>query len=268
MNCPKCGASTPDLVAACAQCGYSFYGPSPNAPITPPPPQPQSYAQPVAAQNVPNYLVPAILVTILCCLPFGIVALIYASQVNGKVATGNVYGAMEDSRKAKTWVIVSLATGILPMILIFAAIAIPNLLRSRNVANEASAVGSVRTLNTAEVTYSRTYPNVGYTCTIQELGSGSTVGSNVCASTSGANQHSACLIDDDLASGVKNGYKFSLENCADYTGRMTHYEILARPLQPGTSGERSFCSDESGVIKSTTTAHTIEACLANGAPLR
>src|ERR1043165_9589779 len=82
---------------------------------------------------------------------------------------------------------------VVAIILIIAAIAIPNLLRSRIAANEASAVGSLRTLNTAEVTYNSTYPNVGFACTLAAMGAG--------GSATGAG-----LIDAVLASGTKSGY--------------------------------------------------------------
>src|SRR5438094_8975810 len=59
---------------------------------------------------------------------------------------------------------------VVAIILIIAAIAIPNLLRARIAANEASAVSSLRTINTAEVTYSTTYPTVGYAATLAALG--------------------------------------------------------------------------------------------------
>lgn len=73
---------------------------------TPPPP-------PSAAPgNVPNYLVPAILVTLFCCLPAGVVSIIYATQVNGKLAAGDVQGAMAASKNAKTWMMVSIGLGV------------------------------------------------------------------------------------------------------------------------------------------------------------
>jgi len=57
-------------------------------------------------QNIPNYLIPAILSTICCCLPFGVVAIIFAAQVNSKLAAGDRAGALEASNKAKlfTWI--------------------------------------------------------------------------------------------------------------------------------------------------------------------
>ena len=62
--------------------------------------------------NVPNYLAQAILVTIFCCMPFGIPAIIFAAQVNSKLAYGDELGAREASRKAKTWCWVSFGVGL------------------------------------------------------------------------------------------------------------------------------------------------------------
>src|SRR5579885_1949439 len=85
---------------------------------------------------------------------------------------------------------------VVAIILIIAAIAIPNLMRSRMAANEASAVGSVRTINTAEVTYSAAYPDVGFTSTLANL-----AGSTTTCAGSSANSTQACLIDNVLGSG-------------------------------------------------------------------
>lgn len=63
-------------------------------------------------QSVPNYLIPAILSTICCCVPFGIVAIVYASQVNSKLASGDYSGALEASSKAKLWCWLSFGTGL------------------------------------------------------------------------------------------------------------------------------------------------------------
>ena len=152
----------------------------------------------------------------------------------------------------------------IPFILIVAAIAIPNLLRSRIAANEASAVGSIRTLNTAEVTYATAYPDKGFTCSLESLGGTQ----DECNRNSGATVDHACLITSTLTSGQKAGYIFSIENCTGDRGPMTHYEVLARPLSQDTSGARTFCSDQTGVIKATRTERTLEGCLENGEPLR
>jgi hypothetical protein len=78
----------------------------PPPPWTPPPPP---MTPPV---NIPNYLVPAILSTICCCLPGGVVAIIYATQVNTKIAAGDIHGAMAASKSAKMWVFIAVGVGL------------------------------------------------------------------------------------------------------------------------------------------------------------
>src|SRR5438876_12151766 len=107
-------------------------------------------------------------------------------------------------RKQKGFSLIELLI-VVAIILIIAAIAIPNLLRSRIAANEASAVGSIRTLNTAEVTYASTYPDQGFTCSLTRMGPPS--GSASATSTT------AGLVDAVLASGVKSGYTFAFTGC-------------------------------------------------------
>ncbi len=145
-------------------------------------------------------------------------------------------------RKHKGFSLIELLI-VVAIILIIAAIAIPNLLRSRIAANEASAVGSIRTLNTAEVTYASTYPDQGFTCTLANLGPPS--GSNPATSTS------AGLIDAVLSSGTKSGYSFTLASCtaAGSTTINVTYQSQGQPVAVGQTGQRAFCSDQSGVIK-------------------
>ena len=126
---------------------------------------------------------------------------------------------------------------VVAIILIIAAIAIPNLLRSRMAANEASAVGSIRSINTAAVTYSSTYPAVGYPSTLTQLAPNASVGS--------AN---ADLIDSVLSGGTKSGYKFSMAAIGSGTP-LTGYSVGGDPVAPNTSGTRGFYSDQSGVIR-------------------
>ena len=146
---------------------------------------------------------------------------------------------------------------VVAIILIIAAIAIPNLLRSRMAANEASAVGSIRTLNTSAVTYSSTYPNDGYPATLANLGPGGAV----CA---GATSTSSCLIDNVLANGTKSGYTFTWTG--DGNTPSVGYTVLGTPVTVGTTGQRQFCSDQSGVIRYDPTG---AACLvASSAPLQ
>jgi prepilin-type N-terminal cleavage/methylation domain-containing protein len=131
---------------------------------------------------------------------------------------------------------------VVAIILIIAAIAIPNLLRARMSANEASAVGSLRTINTAEVTFSSTFPDVGFG-TLANLGGPAAS----CAGATFASSAQACLIDDVLATtAVKSGYNFTGTVGAGTPA--TTYTSLAVPSVNGQSGQRAFCSDESGVI--------------------
>jgi predicted secreted protein len=71
-----------------------------------------SYAPQSPQPSVPNYLVQAILTTIFCCLPFGIVSIVYAAQVNGKVAAGDHAGALESSRNARMWAWIAFGAGL------------------------------------------------------------------------------------------------------------------------------------------------------------
>lgn len=127
----------------------------------------------------------------------------------------------------------------IPVILIIAAIAIPNLLRSRMAANEASAVGSLRTYNTAMVTYSAACPDIGYPASLESLGPGSKDCSH------------ADLVDLRLsaASPVKSGYRFSYSAKRGTEGLITSYALTADPITQDTSGRRHFFTDQSGVIR-------------------
>jgi Interferon-induced transmembrane protein len=71
-----------------------------------PPPSPTT-----APANIPNYLIPAIL-SLFCCWPLSIVAIIFAAQVNGKVASGDIQGAMEASKKAKLFSFIAIGLGL------------------------------------------------------------------------------------------------------------------------------------------------------------
>ena len=145
-------------------------------------------------------------------------------------------------RKQKGFSLIELLI-VVAIILIIAAIAIPNLMRSRMAANEASAVGSVRTINTAEVTYSSAYPDVGFTTTLSNLAGAA----SACASTTGASSTQACLIDAVLGSGTKSGYNFALANGSGTPNNT--FTDNADPVTPGQSGQRHFFSDQTGVIR-------------------
>jgi len=134
---------------------------------------------------------------------------------------------------------------VVAIILIIASIAIPNLLRARMSANEAAAVSAVRTINTAQISYSSMYPAVGFASTLAELG-----GTN-CSPPSSAG---GCFIDTLLASGTKSGYTFTLSGVTG-TPNST-YQIIAAPVSPNQTGTRYFCSFADAVPRSADTAIT------------
>jgi type IV pilus assembly protein PilA len=135
-------------------------------------------------------------------------------------------------------------------VMIIAAIAIPNLLRARIAANEASAVASVRTLNTAEIAFASDHRSAGYTCALSDLAG-------------------AQLIAPPLANGQKSGYLFALQGCAANTenGPNMKYQVVAYPVKRNQTGVRVFCSDDSAVIKAYDNDDS-QDCPLNGSPLQ
>jgi hypothetical protein len=75
-----------------------------------------STSQASGPTNVPNYLVPAI-ISLFCCFPLGIVGVIFAAQVNGKVASGDIAGAMDSSKKAKLFSFIAIGLGLVGIVL-------------------------------------------------------------------------------------------------------------------------------------------------------
>jgi prepilin-type N-terminal cleavage/methylation domain-containing protein len=142
-------------------------------------------------------------------------------------------------RKQKGFSLIELLI-VVAIILIIAAIAIPNLLRARIAANETAAAGTVKTIIAAETGYSGTYPAIGYSAILADLG-----GPSPCpAPTSVA----SCLIDNVVASGAgKSGYNYNEAGVGAVP--RTQYTAGANPTNPGNSGVRTFCTDETGVIR-------------------
>jgi prepilin-type N-terminal cleavage/methylation domain-containing protein len=146
---------------------------------------------------------------------------------------------------------------VVAIILIIAAIAIPNLLRSRIAANQASAVGSLRTLNTAEVTYATTF-NTGFTSTLGDLGPPAP---NVLPTATAAGLIDSVLSGMGTSAGSgatvssKSGYTFTYSQAGtDVSGRIDVYSITATPIAVGTTGTNYYYTDMSGVIRQNSTA--------------
>jgi type IV pilus assembly protein PilA len=151
-------------------------------------------------------------------------------------------------RKQKGFSLIELLI-VVAIILIIAAIAIPNLLRARMAANESSAVASVRTINTANVTYNSTYPTVGYAATLSVLG-----GAAPCTPST----TTACLIDSVLAGGTKSGYTFASASVTGATPTVSYY-AAGTPVTKNQTGIRSFCSFEDAVVRVDPTGGAIAA---------
>ena len=127
---------------------------------------------------------------------------------------------------------------VVAIILIIAAIAIPNLLRSKMAANESSAVATMRTLNTAAVAFSTNYG--AYPAKLTNLGPAATPSST-----------SADLVDSVLANdpAIKSGYTFTWTGVASTAGPIGSYTLTATPVSQGVTGQRGFFTDQSGVVR-------------------
>jgi type IV pilus assembly protein PilA len=150
------------------------------------------------------------------------------------------------------WLIVG-AVAILPaiaIVLIIAAIAIPNLLRARIAANESAAVGSVRTINTAAAAYQAQFNH--YPEGLASMGSPiAGVGP----------EYGAGLIDNTLASGKKTGYVFTYHGIdTKHSGTLDDYEVTACPQVQNSSGVKCFFSDSTGVIRFSSSGSVDKDC--------
>ena len=134
---------------------------------------------------------------------------------------------------------------VMSIILILATLAIPAMQKSIIKANETSAISSVQMLNSAEAEYTSAYPQHGFSCTLAALGGKSGTGTPT--------PEAAQLINEDLASGSKSGYTFTISGCTKTTvnniDQYNSYTINAVPNSVGHSGNRGFCADENAQIR-------------------
>src|SRR5215831_835889 len=135
---------------------------------------------------------------------------------------------------------------VVAIILIIAAIAIPNLIAARMRANEASAVATIRTIDTAELTYSQSYPTLGYAPQLINLG-----GAQPCSVPSST---SACLVPDPVSTAApgtngKNGYVFVAIGSSTIGGTNDQFVTGAAPTSPNVTGIRLFCSTYDNVAR-------------------
>lgn len=269
MFCRNCGTANPDSGQFCSKCGTPLSSSSVRTTPGPTPVSGGSFATPPpVAGDVPTS--GKAFASLVCgiftfFLPASIAAIIlgHLSLSEIRKSAGRIGGR----GIAVTGLVLGyLGIVIIPFILIVAAIAIPNLLHARMAANEATAVGSLRTINTAVLTFATEYEN------------GFPSGLEVLAGTpgGGATCNHAGLIDGPLASGRKHGYIFSYipvfpgnsvapvispkaaaKGCT--SGGASGFTLTADPVQRGTNGMRSFFTDQTGVIRFSANGETATA---------
>jgi hypothetical protein len=221
-NCPNCAQPLEDDVTICTRCNANL-----ALGVASGPPQTSGMAIGSMVCGFLSLLWPAAVAAI-------ILGHISRSQI--KKSGGHLTG----SGMALTGLIFGyLGVSLIP-ILIIAAIAIPNLLRARIAANEASSVGSLRTLNTAAYYYQDKYGQFPPAlAALAPPPAGTAVG-----------PMNADLIDSVLGSGRKSGYLFHYAAVdSDGDGTFDGYEIYADPVTAGTTGQRHFFTDQTGVIR-------------------
>jgi type IV pilus assembly protein PilA len=246
--CSKCGAAAAEDSQFCSQCGNRLSG-TPAAP-------PSSSFQAAAVAPAPLPAIPpgevktsGKAVASLVCGIINVFPLFIVAIVLGHISLSEIRKSA-GRLKGEGLAIAGLVLGYLgvvaiPLILIIAAIAIPNLLRAKIAANEASAAASVRTILVAESSYAASHPSTGYTCNLGDLSSG--------------------IEDSRLLRGEKNGYVFTVQNCTTQSegGPVSKFEVTASPIS-SASGRRAFCTDETGAIRSDRSGSAQE-CLNQGA---
>lgn len=272
MLCPRCGEANPVGAKFCVRCGAPV--PVEAQPAGAAPSQAPSAAPPVASGSVLGLSQPRVLqalpgpppigpgqtsgkaiASLICGLFTWIFPAAVAAIILGHVSLSEI-GRSAGRLKGRGLAVAGLVLGyaglfFIPFILIIAAIAIPNLLRARQAANESAAIGSLRTIDTAAITYSASYGN-GFPPTLRSMDGGET-------SAEGCNH--AHLIDSRLASGRRDGYEFTyiptgtsiLSDDAKSRGcavaGSSAFEVHADPTVRGTTGTRSFYTDQTGVIR-------------------
>lgn len=248
MICNNCGLQNPEAAVSCFQCGKPLEGDAPAQVVSPstdgaavvmaPTTYPEPVMPPVAPYEEPKTdgkaiaslvlgIFAILTVVILIGIVLGIPAIIlgHISRSSIKKSMGKLKGAGMALAGLIMGYISLACVLVLPFILIIAAIAIPNLLKSRIAANEASAVASVRTITTATITYQT--EKGGLPATLDDM-------------------QQAGMIDATLANGMKSGYRFTYEADGD------HFLVVAEPVTSGSTGVRTFCAGEDAVVRRTT----------------
>lgn len=239
-TCPRCGLSMSDDGRFCSACGADTLSAATAVAQTVTP------SAPVIATDVrTSDKALASMILGLCVFVAGFLAglpaVILGHMAKTEIRKSN--GRLRGDGMALTGLILGyLSLALLPIMimLIIAAIAIPNLLRARMAANEASAVGSLRVIVTADISYSVKYGH-GFATSLRALGP---------PADGIASENGVDSIDAALAVGRNHGYSFSYEASSSQTGAaLDTFRVNADPITPGTTGVRHFYVDQTGVIR-------------------
>jgi type IV pilus assembly protein PilA len=227
--CPYCAKAVEDYAQSCPYCGRNLVAPAsaPGVYSGMPPGNPQTSGKAIGS--------------LVCGILFFFLPAAIAAVVMGHLSLSDIKRSA-GRLGGKGMAIAGLVLGYLGLsfipILIIAAIAIPNLLRAKMAANEASAVASLRTINTACATYATEHKS--FPSTMAKLGPGAHPGADA-----------SDLIGGDLASGQKSGYLFTYEPGPMQDAAIISYEVHADPVTPEATGRRHFFTDQTGIIRST-----------------
>ena len=245
MFCRQCGTANADGGQFCSKCGAALS----TAPASSnPAPAVPGAVQPAIcpAQSSGKALASLVFGLFFFVFPAAVVAIVFGHLSLSEIRKSA--GRLTGHGMAMAGLILGyIGVAIVPIVLIVAAIAIPNLLRAKMVANQASAAGSLRTIVAADITYRSTYGN-GFAMSLDQLD-----GSGRAAATC---EH-AMLLDHALASGLKNGYTFtySTKPSSDLPGKgcaesgASGFTVNADPVNRNTTGMQSYYTDETGVIR-------------------
>jgi type IV pilus assembly protein PilA len=246
MFCSNCGASVTEGAPFCSNCGR----PAQNLLATAPPPPSAGYTGP---QETDGKAVGSLVLGILAIVPLSIFAGIPA-VVLGHISRSSIResrGRLSGSGMALAGLIMGyISLALIPVVMIIAAIAVPNLLRAKQAANASAAASTLRTINTSQITYETNYPQKGYAMDLATLGPGAQ------PDCKEPNEDHACLIDRVIAGPAcmpgawcsKYDYRFSMTGFCNLDHVCSEYVATATPVNLST-GTRSFCSTSDAIIR-------------------